>query len=352
MTRILYTFTIILITGAFSIVAAGNPDRQGEAGAAELLLNPWAKSAGLHSMSTASVTGVEAMRINIAGLSRIEKGELMVGNTRLYEGTGMGINAIGYASKMGSNGAIGISLMSLDFGDIPITTADQPAGTGGVYSPGFFNLGLGYAYTYKNKISVGILVRGVAESLPDVSAFGFALDAGVQYVSGPQDNFKLGIALRNTGSPMSFGGEGLSFQGDNPDPDVSGTSYNLTYDQRAAQFELPSMLNIGLSYDYYVTDDSYVRMLTNFTSNAFSKDNIGVGGEFSFKDRIILRGAYRAELGESVESEGNLYTGVAGGVTANIPLKKAGNNILGIDYAYRATNPFRGTHNLSLRLGF
>ena len=35
--------------------------------------------------------------------------------------------------------------------------------------------------------------------------FGWAIDAGVQYVSGEKDNFKLGISLRNIGSPMQFG---------------------------------------------------------------------------------------------------------------------------------------------------
>jgi len=167
-----------------TLTFAGNPDRQGEAGAAELLLNPWARSAGVSGMSTASVTGVEAMRINIAGLSRISKGELSAANTRLYEGSDLGMSAIGFASKVGASGAFGISLTSVNFGDIPVTTTDQPGGNGGTFSPSFFNLGLGYAFTYKGKeegsgsISVGILFRAISESIPDLSASGFALDAG------------------------------------------------------------------------------------------------------------------------------------------------------------------------------
>src|SRR5690606_7356619 len=98
-------------------VNAGNPDRQGEAGGYELLLNPWAHSAGLHAMSTSLSTGVEATQINVAGLSRINKSELVIGHTRLYEGTGMKLNAIGLAQKMGQNGALGITLMAVDFGD-------------------------------------------------------------------------------------------------------------------------------------------------------------------------------------------------------------------------------------------
>jgi hypothetical protein len=221
---------------------AGNPDRQGEAGAFELLMIPWARTAGLHAMNTAFIGGVEAMRLNVAGLTRINQTEVLIGHTRYLEGTNISINAVGLSQRVGQNGAFGISIMALDLGDIAVTTADQPEGTGATYSPNFFNIGLGYAYTFGNKVSVGILIRGISESTADLSAFGFALDAGVQYVSGEKDNFKFGISLRNVGSPMRFSGEGLSFQGDNPG---GNTNYNLTYDQRSASFEIPSVLNIG-----------------------------------------------------------------------------------------------------------
>ncbi|MEE9439903.1 MAG: PorV/PorQ family protein [Saprospiraceae bacterium] len=348
MKKFIHTFIFAFFTA--SMIFAGNPDRQGEAGAAELLLNPWARSAGLHSMSTASVTGVEAMRINVAGLGRISKGEFQVGNTRLYEGSTMGINSFGFATKSGENGAFGVSLVAMDFGEIPITTTDQPEGTQGKYSPSFINIGLGYAYTYENKISVGLLVRVVSESLPDVTASGFAIDAGVQYVSGDRDNFKLGIALRNIGSPMEFGGEGLSFGTEAPGSDPS---YPITAYARAEDFELPSLLNIGLSYDFYFGETNFLRGIANFTSNAFSRDDIGIGAEFSFRDLVVLRAAYKKSLGDDRGGlSSNLYTGFAGGISIDVPLKRADNRIVGIDYAYRTTNPFRGTHNFSLRYGF
>jgi len=344
-----YFYTLLLLSLGCTVAFAGNPDRQGEAGAAELLLNPWARSAGLHSMSTSSVAGVEAMRLNIAGLSRINKGELVIANTRLYEGSTIGINALGFATKAGKNGAFGISLVAMDFGEIDVTTNAQPEGTGGTYSPSFFNIGLGYAYTYENKISVGLLVRAISETLPDVSASGFAIDAGVQYVSGDKDEFKLGIALRNIGSPMEFSGEGLSLRAE---AIGSQPPFDLTVNQRAEDFELPSLLNIGVSYDFYFGETNFLRGIVNFTSNAFARDDIGVGAEFSFRDLVVIRGAYKVALDAGESFEGNLYTGLAGGISVDVPLKRADNRIVGIDYAYRATDPFRGTHNFSIRLGF
>jgi hypothetical protein len=328
-------------------VYAGNPDRQGEAGAGELLFNPWARSAGIHTMNTSSISGVEAMRLNVAGIGRINNKEVLIGNTRLYEGSTLRLNALGFVSKTGTNGAFGITLTSVDFGEIPITTVDQPEGTSATYSPSFFNLGVGYSYTYGNKISVGILFRIISESLPTVSAFGMGVDAGVQYVSGEKDNFKLGISLRNIGSPLKFSGQGLGYQVSAPDG-----SYEITLDQRSEEYELPSMLNIGISYDYYFADNVFVRGIGNFTSNAFSRDQIGVGAELFLFDKFALRGGYRYELdGGSIEQE-NIYTGLSAGASIDVPINKAGSSKFGVDYAYRATDPFRGTHNVAIRLGF
>ena len=339
---------IFLFTMICNLLIAGNPDRQGEAGANELLLNPWARSAGIHTLSTSFISGVESMRLNVAGLGRIQGPEFLVGNTRLFEGTGLGINALGFATPVGNSGAFGISLAAMDFGDIPITTVDQPEGIGGSINPVFFHLGVGYSYTYANKISVGALIRVVSESLTDVNAFGAALDAGVQYVTGAQDNFRLGVSLRNVGTPMRFAGEGLSFQTNNPD---GSASYLLTVGQRSQRFELPSVLNIGASYDIYVSPDLFVRAAGNFTSNAFATDNIGAGAEIHFKDLIILRGAYRYDIGTIPgEATSNIYTGVAAGLSVNVPIQRNSHRKVGIDYAYRTTNPFNGTHNFSLKL--
>lgn len=341
-------FTVVLSLTMCQTAFAGNPDRQGEAGAYELLMNPWARSAGLHTMSTSFVSGVEAMRLNVAGLSRVKGTEVMISHARYLEGTDIKMNAFGLAQKVGKNGTFGLSLMSLDFGDIPITTENSPEGTGGTFSPNFFNLGIGYGHIFENKISVGILFRTISESTADLRAFGFALDAGVQYVSGPQDNFKLGLSLRNVGSPMSFGGQGLSQQ-----LSVPNTSYQLSFEQRPSAFELPSVLNIGVSYDFIIGDKNRITALSNFTSNSFSRDQLGAGIEYAFSEKFMLRGGYKYDLGQNdAPDEKNVYTGFAGGLSIQVPVSKNSDTTFGIDYAFRTSNPWGGTHNLAIRLGF
>lgn len=347
MNKLLYLIlSIAFLWAAAQPAMAGNPDRQGEAGAGQLLLNAFPRSAGLHSMNTSLTSGAEAMRINIAGLSRINKTEVVLGHALYLQGTDISLNALGVAQRVGDKGAFGISLTSIDFGDIAVTTEDQPEGTGTNFSPSFFNLALGYSHTFENKVSVGVLFRGISESIQDINSFGFGIDAGVQYVTGPQDNFKFGISLRNIGSRMEYGGQGLSTSG--PAPNNGG--YNLTYSQRAADFELPSTLDIGLSYDFLVGNIHRLTVLGNFTSNSFSRDQVGGGLEYSLKDMFMIRGGYRYELDPGEDFEAPIYTGLSAGATLAVPLSKENKNVrFAIDYAYRATRVWDGTHNIGIR---
>jgi hypothetical protein len=346
--RNLYLLTVLALASLTAF--AGNPDRQGEAGAYELLLNPFARSAGLASMSTSNIAGAEAMRINVAGLGRVNGLEVTVSNMQYLVGTDINMNALGISAPMKNGAAFGLTIAALSFGEIPLTTVNSPEGNGSTFSPSFFHIGLGYSKTFEDKISVGVGLRFISQQIFNANATGFAVDAGVQYVSGEQDEFKLGISLRNVGLPMRFSGDGIVEQFAEP----VGGDYNLSANQRIAEFELPFQLNIGASYDLLIDDNNRVTILGNFTSNAFSRDNLGAGVEYAFSDIFMVRGGYNAEVGVDPGSfEAPLTQPLAVGASAAIPL---GGQDLGrarylyIDYAYRPTRLYDGNHNIGLRL--
>ena len=338
---------------AATVAFAGNPDRQGEAGAYELLMNPFARSAGLGSMSTANVAGAEAMRINVAGLGRVNATEITVSNMQWLSGSDINMNALGIAAPLGNGQTFGMTIAALSFGDIPITTTNAPEGTGQTFSPTFFHIGIGYSKTFDEKISVGAGLRFISEAIFNVSATGFAIDAGVQYVTGDRDEFKLGISLRNVGLGMRFEGDGIAEQFAEP----TDRDYNITAVQRIDDFELPFQLNIGTSYDIELDADAQnkVTLVANYSSNAFSRDNLGIGAEYSFRDLFMVRGGYNAETGVSGDDvDAPLPSGISAGVSGVIPVGKdrgeLGKRKIIIDYAYRTTRVYDGTHNLGLRL--
>ncbi|MBU6340384.1 MAG: PorV/PorQ family protein [Bacteroidetes bacterium] len=342
----LYTYLLIGALVSVSCVAfAGNPDRQGEAGANQLLINPWARSAGLHTMNTASITGVDAMFLNVAGLSRVNKTQIQIAHTRYLSGADININALGLAQHVGKSGVLGVSMVSFDLGKFDYTTEDNPEGTGATFSPSFFNIGTSYSHMFDNKVSVGVTFKFVSESVANARASAFGIDAGVQYVSGPQDNFKFGISLRNVGSKMRFQGEGLSKGLPNPGP----FSYNNTYYERSTAYELPSQLNIGMSYDWVLQHFGRLGFVANFTSNSFSRDQIGGGLVLAMGETFSLRAGYKMELNK-VEGESTLDNGLAAGFTVSVPFKKDSKSRFAIDYAYRTTAIYKGIHNIGVRI--
>jgi hypothetical protein len=342
-------------TSAFQ-ASAGNKDRSGQAGAAELQINPWAQSTGVFGMNIAYVSGVEAMKGNIAGLASVEKTDIGLSHGIYLTNTSIGINNLGIAQKVGNSGVIGFNIMSMSFGDITLTDYNNPEGYG-TYHPQFLNVQLGFAKQFSNSIQAGVAATYVSEQLTNIQATGLAFDAGVQYVTGKRDNFHLGITLRNIGTNMHFTGNGFSINGDAPQ---STPSFAVTTQYPSDKFEMPTYLSIGGAYDFFLDEhhlssaDSTpmhrLTVLADFTSNSFNNDYLGLGLEYAFRNMFMLRVAYRYEngIGNSATST-TMYTGIAAGVTVQHRLGATG-PMLALDYSFRPTQrPANGVHMFSLR---
>ncbi len=348
---IVVIFTGLLIfpvTGAFS----GNKDRSGQAGASELLINPWARSSGWGGVNTASVRGLEAMYNNIAGMAFTERSEIIFSHTQWLKGSDINIMSFGFSQRLGESSVIGLSIMSMSFGDIDITTYDHPdpsEGSIGTFSPNLMNINIAYAKVFSNSIYGGINIKIISENISDVSAQGIAIDAGIQYVTGATENIKFGIALKNVGPTMKFRGDGMSFRGIIPGHNNDNDQF--TVEQRSADFELPALLNIGAAYDFNINENHRVTLAGNFTSNSFTKDQFIFGAEYSLKDYLMLRGAYTYEDGITKSSDRTtVYTGPSAGITVQVPLNKEKGTNFSIDYSFRATSPFNGTHSIGARI--
>jgi hypothetical protein len=296
----------------------------------------------------ASVNGVEATFLNVAGLAFTRKTDITFSNNQYLVGTGIQINALGLGQRVGENGVLGLTVSNMRFGDIMITETDLPEGGIGNFSPTFTNIGLSYAKGFSNSIYAGLTARLVTEAIYNVKAQGVAFDAGIRYVTGEKDNVRFGITLRNVGPPMRYRGDGLSIDG--TISTGSGNTSSLNVDMRSEKFELPSMVNVGFAYDFNFSEKSKLTANLQFTSNSFTRDQFAFGAEYSFNNRFILRGGYQYEANITSDDERTTaFTGPAGGFTVQIPAGKGG-SLLGIDYSYRVTNPFAGVHSIGLHI--
>lgn len=347
-------FLALLILLPTDMLVAGNKDRSGQAGASELLINPWARSSGWGGVGTSCTQGLEALFTNIAGTAFTTGTEIVFSYTNWLQGSGVNIYSFGLSQKLGQNkGVLTVGVMSMNFGEIDITTTNSPEGGLGTFKPAYLNINLGYAKAFSNSIYGGVNIKIISESISNASALGIAIDAGVQYVTGERDQVKFGVALKNVGAPMRFSGDGLSFRGVIPG---HGDDNDLfTVSQRSEKFELPATLRIGASYDFLIGEMHRITLAGNFNSNSFTKDQFILGLEYALKYYLSIRAGYTYQNGmfeSSVADRGTVFTGPSAGFTVSVPFSKEKGSGIGIDYSYRGTNPWGGVHSIGLTLNF
>ncbi len=383
---IICTLIALLSVGTSYNVLAGNRDRSGQAGASHLLIDPWARTNGMANAGVAEIRGLESVYSNVAGLTNVKKTDFAFNRTQYLVGSncGININALAFAQHLGKArdfGTLAISFSSMGFGNVQITTVNQPEGGLGTFSPSLSVIGIHYAKSFNNFIKGGVSLKIVNERIADLHATGFAIDAGVQYIAGKFENFKIGVTLKNIGLPMSYKGDGMSYRGR-----INNTTVEQTLAVRSAEYEMPSLLAIGISYDFLFFGGEYANMtkaeleeegLTRddaahritlagtFTANSYSRDIFALGLEYGFMNYFMVRAGYALEnvtkrtetdeegqeLNTILFNNDSFFAGPSVGATAVIPLKKGNTGArIYIDYAYRFTNKWRGNHVMGIKI--
>lgn len=353
--KLYITLTIAL---SASISFAGNPDRIGQAGATQLLINPWAQTSGMGWASVSSVRGLESTFLNVGGLAYSKRTELSFSNTNWLVGSGVSINSFGFSQSLGGEGVLGLSVMTMDLGEIEVTTVEQPEGGLGTINPKNTNIGLAYAKRFTTSISGGVLVRVHSEAIPNASVTGIAIDAGIQYTETSdksdklkKDDIKFGISLKNVGPDAQYSGDGVTFKATNPNSDVQ-----QSFLFRTASFGLPTLINIGASYDMRLdkTKETFNHRLTpgfTFTSNAYTRNQFTLGAEYGYKELFMFRAGYAYEQGIfNADERTTALTGLVSGFSIELPMSKKSDNTFAVDYSYRFSNPFGGCHGVGVRI--
>lgn len=350
---------------AFGSAFAGNDAKRGQGGAVELLINPWARSAGMAGSNSGIIRGIESMGLNVAGLSAVRRTEFNFCSGIHLVGSDIRINSLGFGTKVG-DGVMGLTLSAFNLGDFLETTVDNPDGTGITFSPQIFNFGAAYSKNFSKRISAGLLVRGVSQSAYSASVFGFAFDAGIQYQTGKRKEFKFGVSLQNLGPKINFGGDAFTSRGT-----VQGTTYSQSAGLLTAAFEQPSMLNLGVGYDFYMESEVMKLKITpcfNFRSNSFTSDQYQLGVQAGWDERFMIRAGYDYQNGTFSEADAtNANLGPSFGASVQLPYMRSRSGemtpgsedlhegavkskVFGFDYSYTTTRYFGGTHRFAIVL--
>ena len=337
----------VAMISSFS-ASAGNEDRVGSAGASHLLINPWARSSAFGDAGIASVNGLEASFMNIAGLAFTEKTQIQMNHSNWMGSAGIALNSAGIAQRISEDAVFAVSIQSLNFGDIPITTVENPEGNIGTFSPRASVFNIGYARSFSSSIYGGINFKVVSENISNLKSSGIALDAGIRYVTGEQDQIKFGITLKNVGPVMRYKGDGLAQQ-----IDYLSTGVTATLEERSATYELPSLLSVGGSYDFIFDETSKLNLAFGFTANSFSSDQYRIGLNYGMaleKAAFNFRAGFVYEENLfSAENRSNAFSGPTAGFSVDA-LVGENKSALGIEYAARFAGVFGVIHTMGVTI--
>lgn len=338
-TLLMFLAFIALTTDIF----AGGGRRNGTAGAQELLIPISGRGLAMSGADVSGISGLDAIFYNPAGFGSSEFGTEAMFSYMNYIAD-IGFSFAGVGVDLGDLGSLAFSVRTLDFGEIPVTTIDNPYGDGTTFSPSFFIGGLTYSNALTDRIRVGLNINLISETILRTSASGVAFDAGIQYSSlAGVEGLKVGVVLRNLGAQLKYDGDDLLRVAEDPNSARGEQFYKID----AASFELPAQLEFGLSYNIAINEKYSGFIASSFQHNNFANDEYRIGGEFNFDNTFFVRAGY-AYVSEAVDNSDESIWGPTFGAGINID---AGVDIK-VDYAFRAVDYFDANHMFTVKLGF
>ncbi|MEI7906203.1 MAG: PorV/PorQ family protein [Bacteroidota bacterium] len=338
-------FSLVILMLALVVAEngfAGRGDKAGTAAAPMLLIPVGGRDLAMGGSTVANSYGIEAVHYNPAGVAWGKKQSEAIFSHMNYIAD-IGVDYIGVSSRFGGFGTLALTIKSLSIGSIPITTENNPDGTGETFSPQFTTIGATYANAMTDRISVGLTVNIISEQIDRASSSGIGFDFGVQYKNFANvGGLDLGVAIKNVGPQMQYEGPGLIRRGQVDDVIRASSYYALT----ASKSELPSVIELGFAYKVDISEQSQLNLASIFQNQNLSDDEYKFGGEFVWDNTFFVRGGYNVSQQSYVDS---YIFGATFGAGIN-------QNFDGLDftfdYAYRAVQFFDANHVFSIKLGF
>lgn len=334
-------FVLISLITAGTIFASGG-NRNGTAGATQLLIPVGARGIAMGGSTLTNSTGLDGVFYNPANLAVSDfTTNVMFSHMNYIADIGVEYGAV--STNLEGLGSVAFSIKSLSIDPIDVTTVANPDGTGQTFTPQFMVIGVTYARMLSDRISVGLTTNFITEEMALVSASGISFDIGVSYRNLANiQGLSLAIAMKNIGPQMNYDGSGLYVQATAESYERPAQFYKL----EAAGFELPSSLEIGLGYSYSFNESNSLQFAGAFQNNNFWGDEYKVGAEYNFNNLLFVRGGYN--FTPDLDTEQNIY-GLTAGVGLNYNL---GGLSFMVDYAFRQVEYFDNNHVITVGLGF
>lgn len=232
----------ILTTLILSTCLWGQEFSKAGTSAAQFLKFPVdARTAALASSHAGLYGDVASLHWNPAGIAALKQTSMALTYSDMY--LGIRHSFLGIVMPLPKNGAIGISAIVLDSGEIEQTTVSQPQGTGALFHVRNYAFGLSFARYMTGWLMLGGTIKYVREDIWNESAQAVAFDIGSVLETGVL-GMKLGMSISNFGTDMKLEGDDLKFP-------LETNAFTI---QRGAEFKtehwpLPWRFQAGVAVD-------------------------------------------------------------------------------------------------------
>ena len=155
---------------------------------------------------TATANDISGVPYNPASIAFINNQQAFLSQTQYV--ADITYSVMGYGRNLSGEDFIGLHIFALDSGSMPVTTEDEPDGTGQDFKVTGVCIRGTYAKLGTNRLRIGITGKYIREDIFTSHMQTFAFDIGSNFNTGIY-GFILGMSVTNLGPEVKFGGEGL-----------------------------------------------------------------------------------------------------------------------------------------------
>ncbi|MBW2004575.1 MAG: PorV/PorQ family protein [Deltaproteobacteria bacterium] len=239
------------------------------------------------------------------------------------------------------NSSLGLSFMTLDYGEQPVRTAERPEGTGETYTSRDYAIGLTFALALTDRFSFGMTGKYINQKIWNETGNAMALDLGIFYntmVKGLQ----LGISMSNFGNEIRLRGRDLDTTVDPDDKNENIDRVPVEY--KTGSYPLPLLFRFGISYGKKFSRLSSVLITMDLNHPSNSTESINIGAEYGFAGIFYFRAGY-----ENMFEKDSINGLTLGG---GIDYFKPGSVGYRVDYAYSDWGILETSHRFSVGIAF
>ncbi len=279
----MYLFGLLLLTVP-SVALSQGASKVATTGAQFLKMEPGSRAMGMGGAYAAISNDASAIWWNPSGMARLDRNEVMFMHANWF--AGIKYEFFAAVARFGDN-AVGASVTSLNYGQMEVTTVDQPEGTGQMFTPTSFALTVGYSRKLSEDFSFGVNGKYVNDQIKNSSASAFAFDVGTLYDIGL---LSIGAEVANFGTKMQMQGSDLTLI------TQVGNDPNVVSTLQTQQYDLPLRLRVGVAFHLVRTEMNNLIIASDVVHSNDNYEYVNVGGEYRWNNVISLRAGYM-ELG-------------------------------------------------------